>query len=70
MRLTSIPRIKSINLSQKRFERRRRLYARKIHWELFGGPLGVAWLCTPGTLKFSIPGWSGYYDGENKWVEA
>ncbi|HDQ4610455.1 hypothetical protein [Pseudomonas aeruginosa] len=40
MRLTSIPRIKSINLRQKRFERRRRLYARKIHWELFGGPLG------------------------------
>ncbi|HFT1366737.1 hypothetical protein ACP0IR_26280 [Pseudomonas aeruginosa] len=40
MRLTSIPRIKSINLRQKRFERRRRLYALKSHWELFGGPLG------------------------------
>nr|WP_134602729.1 hypothetical protein [Pseudomonas aeruginosa] len=69
MKLTTIPRIKKINLSQKRFERRRRLYASKRSWRLDGGPLNRAWLCSPGTLRFSIPGWSGYYNDENKWVE-
>ncbi len=44
MKLTTIPRIKKINLSQKRFERRRRLYASKRSWRLDGGPLNRAWL--------------------------
>lgn len=70
MRLTMIPRIKRINLRQKRFVRRRVLHANKLHFPLTGGPLsGGAWLCSPGTLRFSIPGWAGYYDEANKWVD-
>lgn len=69
MKLTTIPRIKRISLRRKRFERRRRLYAHKTAWRMEGGPLHQAWLCCPGTLRFSIPGWSGYYNGDNKWVE-
>lgn len=69
MKLTSIPRIKKICMRQKRFRQKRRLYAVKRSWAMTGGPVRNAWLCTPGTLKFSIPGWSGYYDSENKWVE-
>lgn len=69
MKLTSIPRIKRIDLRRKRFQRRRVLSACKKSWGMSGGPLHRAWLCSPGTLRFSIPGWSGYYDGDNKWVD-
>lgn len=68
MKLTSIPRIKKISLAVRK-PRRRRIHARKASYQLDGGPLSHAWLCTPGTLLFRVGEWFGFYDGENKWVQ-
>lgn len=67
MKLTSIPRIKRVSLDRPRL-RRPRPSARKINFLLRGGPLNMAWLCSPGTLCFSYRDWRGYYDQSNKWV--
>lgn len=68
MKLKTIPRIKGIDLRRKRFQARRRLFAHKRSWLMRGGPLHKAWLCSPGTLRFSYQQWRGYYDQSNKWV--
>ena len=64
----AIPKIKKIDLSKYRV-RRRRLTCRKLRYSLDGGPVTHAWLCTPGTLIFSVGEFRGFYDSENKWVQ-
>lgn len=68
MRLTTIPRIRRVNLDKQRI-RRRQISAKKSFFRLDGGPLRGAWLSTPGTLSFSMGEWRGYYDIKNKWVQ-
>jgi hypothetical protein len=60
-------RIKRIDLSRPRI-RRRVLRALKKSYQLTGGPITRAWLCTPGTLTFKYKEWRGYYNDKNKWV--
>lgn len=60
-------RTKRINLSRPRL-RRRVLRALKKSYQLAGGPIKRAWLCTPGTLTFSLGEWRGYYNAKNEWV--
>ncbi|PWU30130.1 hypothetical protein DK254_08385 [Pseudomonas sp. RW407] len=67
MKLTTIPRIKRVSLARPRL-RRPRISSRKVPYLLQGGPLNMAWLCSPGTLRFSYQHWRGYYDQSNKWV--
>ncbi|KAA0946725.1 hypothetical protein FQ186_06565 [Pseudomonas sp. ANT_H14] len=59
--------MKRIDLSRPRI-RRRVLRALKKSYHLTGGPITRAWLCTPGTLTFSLGQWRGYYDDKNEWV--
>ncbi|MEA9994585.1 MULTISPECIES: hypothetical protein [unclassified Pseudomonas] len=61
-------RIKRIDLSRPRI-RRRVLSALKSSFQLKGGPITRAWLCTPGTLTFTLGEWRGYYNGNNEWVQ-
>ena len=44
------------------------LHAFKSSFRLKGGPIKSAWLCTPGTLVFTLGEWRGYYDSNNEWV--
>ncbi len=60
-------RVRRIDLSRPRL-RRRVLSALKSSFHLKGGPIAKAWLCTPGTLIFTLGEWRGYYDGSNEWV--
>lgn len=57
MRLTSIPRIKRIDLRRKRFQRRRVLSACKRHFEMIGGPLqGGGVVVLPWNVAFQHAG--------------
>lgn len=59
--------IKRIDLSRPRI-RRRVIRALKRSYQLTGGPITRAWLCTPGTLTFSLGEWRGHYNAKNEWV--
>lgn len=61
-------RLKRIDLSRPRI-RRRVLRAFKSRFTLRGGPVSAAWLCTPGTLVFTLGEWRGYYNAKNEWVQ-
>jgi hypothetical protein len=60
-------RIRRIDLSRTRI-RKRRLSAIKKSFQLDGGPITRAWLCTPGTLVFRLGEWRGFYNSKNEWV--
>jgi hypothetical protein len=60
-------RVRRIDLSRPRI-RRRVLHAFRSSFRLKGGPIKSAWLCTPGTLVFTLGEWRGYYDSNNEWV--
>ncbi len=60
-------RIKRTDLSRTRI-RRRVLRAFKSSFRLKGGPIESAWLCTPGTLVFTLGEWRGHYNAKNEWV--
>lgn len=49
--------------------RKRVLHVRKTLYRMNGGPAKRLWLSAPGTLRFSINGFHGFYDKENKWVD-
>ena len=53
----------------KFYVRKRRVYAVKARFPMIGGPVSFAWLCTPGTLVFSLGEFKGFYNSENKWVD-
>lgn len=64
----AIPNLRSrVNLSKKAVQKRR-LYPKKSLYRLFGGPVSMAWLSTPGTLVFRIGDIKGMYDSKNNWV--
>ena len=63
----SLLRIRRIDLSRPRL-RKRRLSAIKKSFQLDGGPIHRAWLCTPGTLVFRLGEWRGFYNSKNEWV--
>ena len=64
----SILRIKKISLAQKK-PLRRPVTKKMRRFEMFGGPVRIALLSTPGTLAFRLGDWRGYYDMRNKWVD-
>jgi len=64
-----IPRIKKISLAVKK-PRRRAVLKRVFRNFMLGGPVSALYLSCPGTLHFSVNGFSGYYNSKNEWVET